>query len=621
MSSYENYSVNSVNDKQNSKTTEILNEIYESHQNTLFNSDLCRIQSKPICGKIKYLDDLPTKVSGGNKQVNDQDDLNFDLMGGARKKVQPKKQIRKSVKKAVSSETTKETPIFPSLNDIPDKDIQEFIQETHIQYITANMKSNSIYVIPNSEAMKEIKSDIKKSLENIKANTPEAILKIKSDPKLIYRAFIMDIFGSLAENGGYEYRIPITYPDEFNSDTIIRRTSRLEDKCFFIQLNKKGCKISNNSDMKNSVNLEFVDLVGRKPTFISFVFKGNLLPLLKPKEDLKGGKQKKKVKKTVMKRFMELVHSNPYDIDSGMYQFVGEMIDNFGVDACQKSYSADFLQSAFSLVNSIGKTKYLTNYGHDVYAQHMKMNKKYKPKSRNGCNKQNKNKVCDFSKKFMNTMNSYLFDVNAIEKSRTCNASKYLNQVFSCYKQLARDLNDDEIKNTIAEDIAYGIYKNTNNMELAMNSMQNVLETFQGKNSINKVHLEGILNASEQSIFHKFNAQEFYPMLNSNYAVNQYCKCGKKNCPFCGSKKMSGDISGGGIYDDIPNEDVHDSIELEIPEDNSEPIQEVDIEVSAEQAIEQPPEPIQETVQEPVTEPTQEPNSSPTVIRDLMNEM
>lgn len=610
MSSYENYSVNSVNDKQNSKTTEILTEIYESHQNTLFNSDLCRIQSKPICGKIKYLDELPTKVSGGDKQINDQDELNFDLMGGARKKVQPKKQIRK---KAVSSETTKEIPIFPSLNDIPDKDIQDFIQETHIQYITANMKSNSIYVIPNSEAMKEIKSDIKKSLEKIKVNTPEAILKIKSDPKLIYRAFIMDIFGSLAENGGYEYRIPITYPDEFNSDTIIRRTSRLEDKCFFIQLNKKGCKISNNSDMKNSVNLEFIDIVGRKPTFISFVFKGNLLPLLKPKEDLKGGKQKKKSKKTVMKRFMELAYSNPYDIDSGMYQFVGEMIDNFGVDVCQKSYSADFLQSAFSLVNSIGKTKYLTNYGHDVYAQHMKMNKKYKPKARNGCNKQNKNKVCDFSKKFINNMNSYLFDVNAIEKSRTCNASKYLNQVFSCYKQLARDLNDNEIKNTIAEDIAYGIYKNTNNIELAINSMQNVIDTFNGKNVINKVHLEGILNASDQSIFHKFNAQEFYPMLNSNHVVNQYCKCGKKNCPFCGSKKMS----GGGIYDDIPNEDVHNSIELDIPEDNSEPIQEADIEVSMEHNIE----PIQEPVIEQPSEPVTESTPNPTIIRDLMDEM
>ena len=614
MSSYDNYSVESVNNKQNSKTTEILNQIYESHQSTLFNSDFCRIKSKPVCGKIRYLDEPSTKVSGGDKQVNNQDDLDFDLMGGARKKSQTKKPIRSTVKKSVASE---ETPIFPSLNDIHDKDIQEFIQETHIQYITANMKSNSVYVIPNSEAMKEIKSDIKKSLEKIKANTPEAILKIKSDPKLIYRAFIMDIFGSLAENGGYEYRIPTTYPDEFNSDTIIRRTSRLEDKCFFIQLNKKGCKISNNSDMKNSVNLEFVDLVGRKPTFVSFVFKGNLLPLLKPKEDLKGGKQKNKSKKTVMKRFMELAYSNPYDIDSGMYQFVGEMIDNFGVDACQKSYSADFLQSAFSLVNSIGKTKYLTNYGHDVYAQHMKMNKKYKPKTRNGCNNQNKNKVCDFSKKFLNTMNSYLFDTRAVEKSRSCNASKYLNQVFTCYKQLAKDLNDEEIKNTIAEDIAYGIYKNTNNMELAMNSMQNVLDTFHGKNAINKVHLEGILNASDQSVFHKFNAQEFYPMLNSNYAVNQYCKCGKKSCPFCGSRKaskgsMSGGMSGGGIYDDVP-EDIHDAIELEIPEDNSEPIKEVDIEVSVEQ--------VQEPVQETNNEPTPESKIDTTIIHDLMDEM
>lgn len=542
-----------------SKTSEILSDIYDARINSRFNSNVCAIKSKPICGNVRYLDDeIGEKI--GDKSIkntkfnlDNETDLDFDLMGGAKKT----KKIRS--RNAVDDET----PIYPSLNDIPDKEIQEFIQETHIQYITANMKSNSVYVVPDKEAMKEIKKDIKNSLGSIKEDSPEAILKIKSDTNLIYRAFIMDIFGSLPENGGFEYRLPTTYPDEFKPETIIRRTSRLEDKCFFIQLTKKGCKISCNSDMKNAVSLDFVNIVGRKPTFISFVFKGNLIPLIKNEKELKGGKQTKKSKKTVIKRFMELVHSNPYDIDSGMYQFVGEMIENFGLEECKKHYSADFLQTAFSLLNNIGKSKVLNNYGNDVYNQHMKMNKKYKPKNRNGCNKQNKNKLITYSKKFLENMNAYLIDSRFIEKSKTCDSKKYLNSLLNCYKAISPDLSDNEVKNTIGEDIAYGIYENTNNMDLAINTMQNVIDTLNNKNNVNKFYLEGILNSSEKFLFHKFSAQEFYPMLNSNYSVNKYCKCGKKNCPFCGKLEKS-KMKGGGIYDD--EEVFQNALEMEIPE-------------------------------------------------------
>lgn len=540
-----------------SKTSEILSDIYDARINSRFNSNVCAIKSKPICGNVRYLDDEIANKSIKNTKFNldNETDLDFDLMGGAKKSKTKKIRSRNAV--------DDETPIYPSLNDIPDKEIQEFIQETHIQYITANMKSNSVYVVPDKEAMKEIKKDIKNSLGSIKEDSPEAILKIKSDTNLIYRAFIMDIFGSLPENGGFEYRLPTTYPDEFKPETIIRRTSRLEDKCFFIQLTKKGCKISCNSDMKNAISLDFVNIVGRKPTFISFVFKGNLIPLIKNEKELKGGKQNKKSKKTVIKRFMELVHSNPYDIDSGMYQFVGEMIENFGLEECRKHYSADFLQTAFSLINNIGKSKVLTNYGNDVYNQHMKMNKKYKPKNRNGCNKQNKNKLITYSKKFLENMNAYLIDSRFIEKSKTCDSKKYLNSLLNCYKAISPDLSDDEVKNTIGEDIAYGIYENTNNMDLAINTMQNVIDSLNNKNNVNKFYLEGILNSSEKFLFHKFSAQEFYPMLNSNYSVNKYCKCGKKNCPFCGKLEKS-KMKGGGIYDD--EEVFQNALEMEIPE-------------------------------------------------------
>lgn len=557
-----------------SKTSEILSDIYDARIKSRINSNICAIKSKPICGNVRYLDDdeigneigdksiKNTKFKNSKFNLDNETDLDFDLMGGAKKNNLSKtKKIRS--KNVVDDEFNDETPIYPSLNDIPDKEIQEFIQETHIQYITANMKSNSVYVVPDKEAMKEIKKDIKNSLGSIKEDSPEAILKIKSDTNLIYRAFIMDIFGSLPENGGFEYRLPTTYPDEFKPETIIRRTSRLEDKCFFIQLTKKGCKISCNSDMKNAVSLDFVNIVGRKPTFISFVFKGNLIPLIKNEKELKGGKQNKKSKKTVIKRFMELVHSNPYDIDSGMYQFVGEMIENFGLEECRKHYSADFLQTAFSLLNNIGKSKVLTNYGNDVYNQHMKMNKKYKPKNRNGCNKQNKNKLITYSKKFLENMNAYLIDSRFIEKSKTYDSKKYLNSLLNCYKAISPDLSDNEVKNTIGEDIAYGIYENTNNMDLAINTMQNVIESLNNKNNVNKFYLEGILNSSENFLFHKFSAQEFYPMLNSNYSVNKYCKCGKKNCPFCGKLEKS-KMKGGGIYND--EEVFQNALEMEIPE-------------------------------------------------------
>ena len=246
-----------------------------------------------------------------------------------------------------------------------------------------------------------------------------------------------------------------------------------------------------------------------------------------------------------------------------MYQFVGEMIENFGLEECRKHYSADFLQTAFSLLNNIGKSKVLSNYGNDVYNQHMKMNKKYKPKNRNGCNKQNKNKLITYSKKFLENMNAYLIDSRFIEKSKTCDSKKYLNSLLNCYKAISPDLSDNEVKNTIGEDIAYGIYENTNNMDLAINTMQNVIDSLNNKNNVNKFYLEGILNSSENFLFHKFSAQEFYPMLNSNYSVNKYCKCGKKNCPFCGKLEKS-KMKGGGIYND--EEVFQNALEMEIPE-------------------------------------------------------
>ena len=487
-------------------------------------------------GEVKYLDEV--RVAETPKKVQNED-LNFNLFGGAAKSKKPKK-------------ANEEKVIYPSLNDIPDKSIKEFLNVCHIDYITSNHKSNSIFVIPDDKALAAIKEDINSSLGKTKPDSPEAVLKIKSAPKLLYKLFILDTFGK-NDNLGFSYRIPLTYPNEFDPSIIYRRTTHYEEKAFFIQLTKNGCKVSNESDMSNPITLTFVDVIGRYPNYISFVFKGNLLPLMNKTKSANA--KPKKNKKSIKRRFHELMKANEYDNEAGAYQFVGEMIDAYGVEKCRPYYSANFLQSALSMIAAFGETASCGNPECDCNKAHLSMMKAYKPKVRALLTSQNINKISEYGNRYVASMNSYLSD-NDYAKSQSYSSDRYFKQIKNAYKQIANDVrSDNEINNVIAADVGYGIYENTNNVDLTIEMMNLTKSCLNGTKKMNSNQLSNAINIMSDYAFHGLNAAQYYPLVNLSKSANTEmtggdadkeddlelkiegeCNCGK--CPECLSKKV-----------------------------------------------------------------------------------
>lgn len=530
---------------ENSSTTSILAEIYEDKCDT----NRFAIQGfQSRVGQVRYLDE-PSYVQ---PKVTQDNDLNFSLFGGAAKKP-------KTVK-------ADEKPIYPSLNDIPDKDVKEFLSACHIDYITSNHKSNSIFIVPDKKFMDAIKEDIKKSLGNIKPDTPEAILHIKS-AKLIYKACILDVHGD-NDNGGFQYRIPQTYPDEFDDSVVYRRTSRYDNHVFYIQLTKKGCKISNESDMSGAITLEFVDRIGRLPNYVSYVMKGNILPLLSEKASAK--KKTSGKKKSIKRRFQELMKANEYDKEAGAYKFVGEMIESFGVDKCKPYYGANFLQSALSMITAFGEKAPCDCGCGDIDGAHMSMMKSWKPKVRALLTSQNIAKITDYSAKYVDSMVGFLAD-NDYAKAKSYTSDRYFKQIKNAYKQVASDIkSDNELNNTIAGDVGYGIYENTGNLELALEMMNSTKQCLANGKNMSSQQLNAAANLLSDFVFHSFNSQSFYPIVNTSSKPTMKmsggdpdedddelelnleggkCTCGK--CPECLKKKADEEEEEPKTIDDM----------------------------------------------------------------------
>ena len=524
-----------------SSTTKILTDIYEEKQ-AANDSRFAITDFQSRVGEVKYLDEV--RVSEAPKKVQNED-LNFNLFGGAAKK------------KATSGRDNEQKDIYPSLNDIPDKSIKEFLNVCHIDYITSNHKSNSIFVVPDTKALDAIKADINKTLGKTKPESAEGVIKIKT-AKLLYKLFILDVFGK-NENNGFQYRIPTTYPKEFDDSVIYRRTSHYDDKAFYIQLTKKGCKVSNESDMSNPITLEFVDVIGRYPNYISFVFKGNLLPLMNPAKEMAGGKISKK-KKSTKRRFNELMKANEYDNEAGAYQFVGEMINAYGVEKCKPYYSANMLQSAFELISAMGETSACGEGCGDVDAAHMSMMKSYKPKVRAFITSQNIQKLADYGHKYANNMVGYLND-NDYAKAQSYTSDRYFKQIKNAYQQIASDIkSDSEMNNKIAADVAYGIYENTNNVDLAIDMLNATKSCLNGGKKMSNVQLSSAINVMSDYAFHGFNAAQYIPLVNLSKSKSKVvemkggdvdelelkldegdgeCTCGE--CPDCKAKKAMAD--------------------------------------------------------------------------------
>lgn len=451
--------------------------------------------ASPRCGKVFYLDEdeHEEKVV---EQPTSLDIEDFRLTGGAAK--------RKTTKKEA------ERVLYPSMNDINDDSIQEFLKVCHLDYLTANHKSNSVFIVPTPEALKKIKADIKKQLGSTKPDSPEGVAMIKS-MNLIYKAFILDVFGKTEKNANFDYRLPAEYPEKFNADVIYRRTSRYEDTAFFIKLDKKGAKVSANSDMSNAVSVSYIDSVGRYPSYVSFVFKGDILPLLDAK-----AKVKEVHKRKTKKLFADLLQENA-DYEEAAVKFTAAMIKKYGVEKCKPYYSANLLQSSFAMISAFGAEPELEeclNYG-DMHAA---MLKAYRPISYGSLSSSNISKIANFGERFLENMESYMSSRD-YTKSAQYNSSRYFSQLKNGYSQISKG-NAEFVANEIAADIAYGIYDETTNGELAIASLNKIKKAVLNDKPITNFELKNYISYLGNSTLKGLVAQRDFPMLATSAALS-----------------------------------------------------------------------------------------------------
>lgn len=452
-------------------TTESLTQIYDFRNN---NDRFLIKNHEPLNVNIKYLDEVAAEPPA------------VSISGGARRKPAVKK-----------SEAAEEEPLFPSLAAAARKykQIEEFINTCHIYEAAARARSNSIFIIPNADAIKAIKADIKKALGNVKPDSEEGIKLIQTS-KLLYKQFILDRYGSEENNAGYEYRLPLTYPAEFKSDVIYRRTTAYGD-VYFVKLEKSSCKISKSADMSGAITCKLINKLGPKP--IAFAFEGNMLDIKEPV--LNGGAAKKGKAKKVLKRML-----NSMDSERAAYEFVGNAISSLGVEKCLPYYSSSMLQSAFALAAAFGDEMISSS---NASAAHAAMLKSYKPKQRRSLNKTNIDKLLSYGATFMEKYEDCSFG-----KHSELAPSTYFKQLKSAYKQIASDIkSNDIIKNQIAADIAYGIYDETNNSELAFDMIENTKAALAG-DRMSSMMLSSAIEYLNGAAFKGLSSQQFYPMIN-----------------------------------------------------------------------------------------------------------
>lgn len=458
-------------------TTESLTQIYDFKNN---DERFLIKNHESLNVNVRYLDEVAN------------DTASVSISGGAAKKT----------KRTIKRGGTEKEPLFATLADAAHKykEIDDFIKTCYINTIAACSRSHAVFIIPDDTAMKAIKADIKSALNGVKPDTAEAA-KIIQTSKLLYKRFILDSYGSDEKNASYDYRLPEDYPSSFNPDVILRRTSRYGD-VYYMKLGDKKCEISLNADMSNSTTCKFIDKFGPKP--LTFAFKGNLLAL---ETSIKGGAAKKGKARRALKRML-----NSMDSERAAYEFVGNAIASFGAEKCLPYYSSSMLQSAFAIASAFGDET--MNLDANISGAHASMLKMYTPKQRRSLNKTNISKLSAYGNSFLEKYEDCSFG-----KSTSLNSSVYFKQLKSAYKQIANDIKNDSIlDNQIAGDIAYGIYDETNNAELALDMIDSTKSALAG-NKMSSMMLSSAIEYLDGAAFKGLSAQQFYPMLNLESSV------------------------------------------------------------------------------------------------------
>ena len=472
-------------------TTESLTQIYDFKNN---DERFLIKNHESLSVNIKYLDEAAPAH------------MDASISGGAARKSKKTKKMT-GAKSTESESSSSEESIYSSLAAAACKykQIDAFIKTCHIYSVAALSRSNSIFIIPNAEGMKAIEADIKKALGNVKPDSEDGVRLIQTS-KLLYKQFILDSYGSEENNATFEYRIPMKYPEDFNSDVIYRRTSRYGD-VYFLQLEKDKCKISLNSDMSNSITCKYINKFGPIP--LAFAFEGNILALHDKKQTMNGGAAKKGKARKTLKRML-----NSMDSEKAAFNFVGNAIASFGVEKCLPYYSSSMIQSAFAIASAFGDE--MMNLDSNVSAAHSSILKSYKPKQRRSLNKTNIDKLRSYGASFLEK-----FEDCSFGKSTTLNSSTYFKQLKSAYKQIASDIkNESIIENQIAGDIAYGVYDETNNAELAFDMIEGAKSALSGKR-MSSLMLGSVVDYLEGGAFKGLNAQQYYPMLNLESEVSE----------------------------------------------------------------------------------------------------
>ena len=431
------------------------------------------------CGKVRYLDETTAPVVN---EIAVENDLHMTggmerITGGAAKSV-----------------------FYPSLNDMADSDIKDFIDTCHIADITSNHKPNSIFIIPDSTAMSEIKKEINEKLNGIDPKSADAAILIKSQ-KLLYKLFIIDSFGKEKDNQKYEYRLPTTYPEKFKDDVIYRRTCKYDYLPFFAKLEKDGIKLSTSADMSNSVECKYRCSIGKAGSnYISFVFTGNVIPLAK-------GDTKSKSKKYNVSSLFKKYLREEVDIDAASEKFVGAMIKNFGVDKCLPYYSSNMMHAAFAMATAFGNKTPCTDCD-NCAACHGAILKKYCPKNRRTVNRNNMDKLTNYAENYCGRSDM--------------KSSSFFKSIRNGYMQIMPEVKDTGFfNNEIAADIACSIYSETNNIGLAMATANDVKESCNGSDMSNYKLRNIIPYLAEQPLI-GISARQYYPMVEiSNETVEE----------------------------------------------------------------------------------------------------
>lgn len=413
------------------------------------------------CGAINYLDDVAYEPPVE------------EMFGGARKRKTVKAKTTKTVKKRKESEENK--PMYRTLSDVPDADVQLFIQTFKLGYIAASPKPNAIFVIPDKTAMKKLMEDLKAKVDD--PISPAGAEQIKNGD-LEYKKYIMDIYDG-DNNGGYVYRIPPEYPSSFD-DQIRRRMSRA-GVGFFVKLTEKGMQVSEAAEMTNTVDCKFVMRVGRDPHSCAYVFSGNLT--------FPTGK-KHSAKTTSRQKLRKLINSNVNDIQFGAYKFVAGIVKKHGVDACKRFYGPDYVRSAFAMVNHFGDEEYADNSIDDEEIEeiHEQLYSAYTPirQLRTGYTELRK---------------------SLSDRAERAGHGEYLSAIGKDYHDIYANLNEKFDQNELITDAGYGVYNMTEDVDLAFSAM----DAMKG-GDINPLMYSVIVDALNEYSLTGINAKQYMPM-------------------------------------------------------------------------------------------------------------